>query len=381
MIIKPNYNASKDFFDDLARMPATNSLYLKVKRSFSFVRERLSQLLCGKSDEKMWKIYTDKLKVKANFYEVMSSKSADPFFSEEFFLFLAKNKFNAFTKEAAVFYFKNKIDKGEETLDSLKKKLGSRGNDLSMIVQSADYKKILSICSLKELFDFIEKTPLSSEWMDLLSEIRGFVSLSALPLQDKCEKKFIELFSAAELNAEGSWKICLGKRLVPIQESNLPEFAKGKLAAARKCLPEGFDEKVRIWQQGQSYVESVVQQRIDEIRQRIFEGCDFPSTNRMSNEKVTSSYIMDETGSLQSYKYTNMMPSRPIDVHGSDVFILYYLSDIIELHILEQCFKKYEGQISEEDFFAAYQNWGQFEKNPIELENLIEEKIAQAKLA
>lgn len=373
MNINPDYNLSKSYFDTIFQAPAGNRIFSKIKKAFSFQMERLIQRLRGLTDDKMWEI--SKQKLEANFQKSLFGRAA-PAFSEDAFLFFAKKKFTSILKNGGSLYFQKKIDSGEETLESIKEKLKSKGKNVKEIVENSKSKNIISILPLSELTRFLEKNPLNNEFKEFISDIKDYLEFSVASLQDNSEKAFVELFSAKELNEEGSWKICFAKRLLTINPENLPEFAREKLQKAREFLPVGFDEKVRIWQKSQDFARTVVDKKISLVRSRIFEGFTIPSTTRSSNDDLEPTSIVEKVAYAQAYKYTEMMPSRP-QADESNCFILSYLSSIIELCILQQCFLKYKGQISEEDFFEAYENWDKFAKDPIELEKLLEKKITE----
>jgi len=376
MEIKADFNLSKSYFDNIFQAPAGNRLFSNIKRAFSFQIERIIQRIRGITDEKMWEI--SKVRLEANFQKTLFGRAAPaPAFSEDAYLFFAKKKFTSILKKGGALCFQKKIDSGEETLEALKEKLKSKGGNVKEILENSNCKNIISILPLSELTKFLGKSSLGEEFKEFISDIKDYLEFSVASLQDNSEKAFVELFSVKELNEEGSWKICFAKRLLTINPENLPEFAREKLGKAREFLPIGFDEKVVLWQKSQDFARTVVDKKISMVSSKIFEGFAIPSTTRTSNDHLDPTSIVEKVAYAQAYKYTEMMPSRPqADESGS--FILSYLSSIIELCILQQCFVKYKGQISEEDFLDAYNNWDKFAKDPVDLEKLLEKKMPQA---
>ncbi|MCX6990733.1 MAG: hypothetical protein NTX49_06715 [Chlamydiae bacterium] len=372
-----NKDSSVAFFNSFPSVCKTSSV-AGITSAATYAFARISQIFTMTSDERQLEIYSKRI----NDFTFDSSTKFNIAFKNVnagLFLYLSNKKFTTLVKNGAILYFQQKIEKGEETLASVNKKFNVKSGSLNDLFAKVDIKEIFSIIGNEDLVQFIEQSPLRHDWRDFQLVIQRYVDSKATRLVEKCQKKFMGLFSPTELQGTSSWKIFLAKQLVDVKEVEMPAFARVFLANLKSGLPEGYEQKVGLFTKCQSAIVSVVHRKIAAVRERIFNLIPISILARPSIEKSESEFITDAAGSCVDFKYTENFPLKPKGLEGES-FEQKYQGDIIIARIIRDCFQVYKGRISEDDFHEAYKKWNRMEADPKALDALVEKKIEEVRL-
>ena len=378
------------FFNSFPRACKTSKV-AGITSAVTYAFARIAQIFTRTSDDRQWELYSNRIKA----YTFSSSKKFNITFQNVnagLFFRLSNKKFISLLKNGAVLYFKQKIENGEESLDSLNKKFNVESGSLDALFAMLSIKEICSIIPLEDLVEFIEESNLRGNsvgfkerkelrvnWREFHHVTQLYIDSKATRILEKCQKKFIRLFSENQLREPSSWKIFLAKQLVDLSVDRMPAFARNFLANLKSGLPDGYEQKVRLFRTCIKGVVSVVERKILAVRARVFEGIPIPVLSRPSLDKSESEFITDAAESCLDFKYTEHFPIKPLGREGES-FEIRYQGDIIIARIIMDCFQAYKDVISEDDFHEAYKKWNQMDADPKALDKLVNEKIEEVRM-
>ncbi len=233
-------------------------------------------------------------------------------------------------------------------------------------------RKISNESKIKELFSCLSK----KEFENLKIDMHKVLALRVKIQQEDCLDAFLKLFPSDSLAEENGWKICLAQLSAGIDPVQIPPFLRERFSKTYQGLPSDYAQQLDYWKNQQGWIAQYVHGQFKHWSNSSLGGNLAPSEDlaRVLKQNILSDENVEEFVDSQHYCVAS---KRAETMHSLETGVVEGFMNLqVEMILVHDNWRIYKNRLSEDEFKAAYVEWGKFSLSVSEFEELLEKACA-----
>jgi hypothetical protein len=233
-------------------------------------------------------------------------------------------------------------------------------------------RKFSNESKIEELFSCLSK----NEFKNLKIDLHKVLAFRVKIQQEECLDAFLKLFPSDSVAKDSGWKMCLAQLSAGIDPDQIPLFLHERFSKTYEGLPSDYAQKLDYWKNQQGRIAEYVHGQFKNWSNSSV-GSNLAPSDQLAavlKQNILSENNVEEFVDSQHYCIAS---KRAETIHSLETGVVEGFMNLqVEMILVHDNWKIYKNRLSEEEFKAAYVEWGKFSLSVSEFEELLEKACA-----